>query len=75
MRRAVVIALMGLLAGCGTYEYRDNTAAVDADPMCASLPSQPGEPVSSGCEREASGRWSSERKSGPVDFRPARDER
>ena len=73
MRVFPLVALSVLLAGCGSYEYRNNAAAVDANPMCAGQPSQPGEPVAQECEREASVRWSSERESAPIDFKPARD--
>lgn len=49
-------ALMLALAGCGsTVEYRDTNAAVDADPLCASRPDRPGEPVAQRCVRETGG--------------------
>jgi len=75
MRTLVMAAAVLLLAGCGTYEYRDTNAAVDANPLCASQPNQPGEPVSRDCEREAGGRWSSEREGQPVDFKRTPGER
>ncbi|MDR7194517.1 hypothetical protein [Luteimonas terrae] len=75
MRSALIAGAALLLAGCGSYEYRDNTAAVDANPLCMSRPDRPGEPVSRDCEREASGRWSSERDGQPVDFKRTRDDR
>mgnify|MGYP000847645927 FL=1 len=74
MRIPVIASAVLLLAGCGSYEYRDNSAAVDANPLCMSRPSQPGEPVSRDCERDASGRWSSERDGQPVDFKRTRDD-
>ncbi|GAA4786343.1 hypothetical protein [Lysobacter hankyongensis] len=44
------------LAGCGSVEYRDTNASVDADPLCASRPDRPGEPVAKRCERETGGK-------------------
>ena len=41
------------LAGCATAEYRDTNAAVDADPLCASQPDGPHDPVAIRCERTA----------------------
>lgn len=75
MRIPVIAGAALLLAGCGTYEYRDTNAAVDANPLCASQPSQPGEPVSRDCERDAGGRWSSNRDGQPVDFKRTPGER
>lgn len=75
MRIPLIAGAAVLLAGCGSYAYRDNTAAVDANPLCMSRPDQPGEPVSRDCVRDASGRWSSERDGQPVDFRRTRDDR
>ena len=73
MLPACAIALM--LAGCaGTGEYHDTNAAVDANPMCASRPDRPGEPVSRDCERIGRGTISSERESQPIDFRKGRDD-
>ncbi|WP_238346306.1 hypothetical protein [Luteimonas saliphila] len=58
-----------LLAGCGSYEYRDTNAAVDRDPACAGRADRPGEPVSPACERKTEAKWSSERKqAAPIDF-------
>ncbi|MCD9027776.1 hypothetical protein LDO26_06110 [Luteimonas sp. BDR2-5] len=68
------LALVAALAGCHSAEYRDTNAAVDANPLCASRPDQPGEPVSRDCERVREGRISSERSSQPIDFRPRRDD-
>ena len=68
------IAFMTLLSvallanGCGSVEYKDTNAAVDARPECAGSDPRPGEPVESWCKREKSGTWSSESKSEPVDF-------
>lgn len=75
MRNSVIASAALLFAGCGSYEYRDANPAVDANPLCVSRPSQPGEPVSRDCERTREGQWRSERSSQPVDFKRPRDER
>ncbi len=73
MRFATTLAICGTalaLAGCaGTSEYYDTNAAVDANPLCASRPDRPGEPVARDCLRESGGSISTERRSEPVDFR------
>ena len=75
MRTSLTLGLIALLAGCSSYEYRDTNAAVDANPLCASRPDQPGEPVSRDCERATSGSWSTKPDSQPIDFKRSRDER
>ncbi|KLI99916.1 hypothetical protein [Luteimonas sp. FCS-9] len=74
MRTLWILAAALPLAACGTTDYRDTNAAVDADPLCASRPDRPGEPVSRDCERYSEGRWSSRPEPQPVDFRK-RDDR
>lgn len=68
------LVLVAALAGCHSADYRDTNAAVDANPLCASRPDRPGEPVSRDCERVREGSVSSKRESRPVDFRPRRDD-
>lgn len=68
MRLALVLGLVLTIAGCGTMQYENTSAAVDANPLCVSQPDRPGEPVASNCERKATGSWSTERKSEPVDL-------
>lgn len=70
----VTIALSA--AACGSVEYRDSNAAVDANPLCVSAPSQPGEPVSQECERTREASWSSESQgsSEPLDFSGKRED-
>jgi hypothetical protein len=70
MRRLVLPLLAAAaLAGCGTVEYRDTNAAVDADPLCASRPDRPGEPVAKRCERETGGKITfGESKGEPLDL-------
>lgn len=69
-RAALVLAIVVSAAACSSVDYRDSNAAVDANPLCASAPSQPGEPVSTDCERVREATWSSEgSESGqPLDF-------
>lgn len=51
--RILAPLLLALAAGaCGSVEYRDTNAAVDADPLCASRPDRPNEPVSERCRRQ-----------------------
>src|SRR3546814_18350479 len=71
MRLPVLLAIVVTASACGGVEYRDSNAAVDANPLCASVPSQPGEPVSQDCERTSEATWSSERREQgePLDFR------
>lgn len=69
------LALAAAIAGCGGVQYRDSNAAVDANPLCASAPSQPGEPVSKDCERVREATWSSDdgKRDEPLDFSGKRD--
>ena len=71
MRTTVITTLLlaAGLAGCTSYEERDNFAAVDANPLCVSRPDRPGEPVARECVKSMEGSWSTERRdSAPVDF-------
>lgn len=69
MRLIIALVLALSAAGCGTMQYENTSAAVDANPLCVNQqPDRPGEPVSSNCERKATGSWSTERKSEPVDL-------
>lgn len=56
-------------AACGSIEYRDTNAAVDANPLCASAPDRPGEPVSQACERKSETTLRSGRDGSEVDFK------
>lgn len=54
MRSFLPLPLALVLAGCATTaEYRDTRAAVDADPLCASQPNGPHDPVALRCERQS----------------------
>lgn len=64
---AVAIASAALLSACGSVEYRDTNAAVDANPQCAIAP-KPGELVAPWCKREQSANWELGGKDTPVDF-------
>jgi hypothetical protein len=68
MRSVAILAIAMLASACGSVEYKDTNAAVDARPECAGSDPRPGEPVPSWCTRETSGTWSSESKSEPVDL-------
>jgi len=68
MKRLSILVAAALAGGCGSVEYRDTTATVDANPLCVSDPDQPNQPVAEACRREQGASWSSERKSEPVDF-------
>lgn len=57
------ITVTALLAGCGSVEYRDTNAAVDARPECDGSQRRPGEPVPAWCERSQEAAWSSESES------------
>jgi len=69
-RAALALAIVLPAAACSGVDYRDSNAAVDANPLCASAPSQPGEPVSTDCERVREATWSSEGSESeqPLDF-------
>ena len=68
-RAAAVLAIVLSASACSGVDYRDSNAAVDANPLCASAPSQPGEPVSKDCERVREATWNSKDPSGqPLDF-------
>src|SRR3546814_1466353 len=76
MRLPVLLAIVVTASACGGVEYRDSNAAVDANPLCASVPSQPGEPVSQDCERTSEATWSSEspQQGEPLDFSGKKDD-
>lgn len=62
----VTLAFPLLLSACGSMDVRDTNAAVDADPLCASQPSQPNEPMSARCERKTEVKY--QRKDEPLDL-------
>jgi hypothetical protein len=68
--RLFPIALLALAAaGCGSVEYRDNNAAVDARPECAgAVESRPGEGVPAWCDRSQEAVWSSGSESTGIRF-------
>lgn len=74
-RSAPTLLPLLALAACSGVQYRDSTAAVDANPACVSRPDQPGEPVSAQCKREQTATWSSERTSKPLDLSDKDDEK
>lgn len=82
MRLSVIVfaAAAVLSAGCAyTPEYYDNSAQVDANPLCATRPNRPNQPLQAGdppipaeCVRDSGVRY--ERKGQPVDFRRKTEE-
>ena len=62
----VSLVLPLLASACGSMQVRDTNAAVDADPLCASQPSQPNEPAGARCERRTEVTF--ERKREPLDL-------
>ena len=71
MRTIAFLPLLGiavLASACGSVEYKDTNAAVDARPECAGSDPRPGEPVEAWCKREQSATWSNRDTPEPVDF-------
>lgn len=69
MRSLLFLALIAAATtGCGSVEYRDTNNNVNANPMCASDPDRPGEPVALACERKTETVFSTERKEPPLDL-------
>ena len=64
---AAILACTALLTACGSVEYRDTNAAVDANPQCAHNV-KPGELVAPWCKREQSANWDLGGEGKPVDF-------
>lgn len=69
------LALAAALSGCGSVEYRDTNAAVDARPECTSGPQRPGESPPAWCERKLEAKWGSDGDSEPVDFKKRDEQR
>ena len=68
LRHTPWLLLVLAATACGSVEYRDTHAAVNANPLCVSEPDQPNQPVARDCVREQSATWRSERHDGKVDF-------
>lgn len=70
MRGTMLLVFAMVLAGCASQpEYYDTNAAVDMNPLCASRPDNPNDPVSKDCERNSGVRWSQDDKSSqPLDL-------
>ena len=68
--RLLPIALLTLAAtACGSMEYRDTNAAVDARPECAgAVETRPGEGVPAWCERNQEAVWSTGPESTGIRF-------
>lgn len=74
MRHATGMLALLAATGCGSVEYRDTNAALNANPLCVSEPDQPNQPVARDCTREQSATWRSERQDAKVDFSGKDDE-
>lgn len=74
MRKTMLLGFALVLAGCASQpDYYDTNAAVDANPLCASRPDNPNDPVSKDCERSSGARWSHDDKSSqPLDLSGAK---
>jgi hypothetical protein len=68
MPAAIVVVAALLLGACGSVEYKDTNAAVDARPECDKASVHPGDVVAPWCTREQSANWSSETKGAPIEF-------
>lgn len=68
MRYLICAGMVLAASGCGSVEYRDTNAAVNANPLCVSAPDQPNQPVGKDCVREQAATWRSEREDTKVDF-------
>lgn len=69
MRILAPLLLALAVTACGSVEYRDTNAAVDADPLCASQPDRPNEPVSERCKRQTSASYTTGKpKEEPLDL-------
>ena len=68
MRHLTIVAAALLLAACGSVDYKDTNAEVDARPECEKGSLRPGETVPPWCEREQSATWSSDSGDESIDF-------
>ena len=58
MRRSALVLLSCLLTACGSVEYRDTTADVDARPQCTGMDEdEPGAVLPDWCERVQTATW------------------
>ena len=75
MRIALTVVAIALSSSaCGSVEYRDTNAAVDANPQCE-ISEKPGELVAPWCKREQSANWElGGGESKPVDFGGDKDD-
>lgn len=68
MRIVLMLSFAMTATGCGSMEYKDTNAAVNADPLCASAQSQPNEPASLRCQRKTEVSFGAEKSSEPLDL-------
>ena len=63
-----ILAAAALLAACGSVEYKDTNAEVEARPECDKSSQHPGDVQAPWCTRTQGASWSSDSKGEPVDF-------
>jgi len=72
MRIPLILSIALLSSACGSLEYRDSNAAVDANPLCVGSDSdRPGEPATSAaCDRKSETSWNAGKDGDdkPIDF-------
>ncbi|MDQ2701649.1 MAG: hypothetical protein M3Y70_02300 [Pseudomonadota bacterium] len=74
MRIALIaVVATALLSACGSVEYKDTNAAVDANPQCVSE-AGPDELPDPWCKRESSATWTIGGEGEPVDFSGDKDD-
>ncbi len=69
MRIILLAALVALVGGCGSVEYKDTNASVDARPECIGTePLHPDDKVPPWCKRETQTTWNSDDEAEPLDL-------
>lgn len=69
MRLFLLTATTLLASACGSVEYKDTNAAVNANPACVGAEGRPGEAVAPWCKREIGADIKTESKSEKIDFK------
>jgi hypothetical protein len=74
MRLPLLIAATLLASACGSVEYKDTNAAVDANPECIGAEGRPGEAVAPWCKREMRADIKTGSKGEAIDFKKDKDD-
>lgn len=69
MRFPLLIAATLFVCACGSVEYKDTNAAVDANPECVGADGRPGEATSPWCKREVRAEWKTGGEGEKIDFK------